>query len=312
MILKEVLDIRKSIPYVRNELLVAVTASASVYGLYEWANVSEIALPNVLPGVLGTALAIFLGFRNSAAYARWGEAAQLWASIANYSRIFGRLIITFVESHNHTEQYDTDTAKAYHQEMIFRHLAWVNALRLQLRGQSEWQTIRSFLNEDDWEAIQRKHNKPSALMVKQGHRIYDAMRSGTLQGFDSFQLEGCLAQLSAYQAQCERIKAIPIPRQYTYFTRMFVWIFIILIPFSFIQTFATINLSWLIIPITLLLAYVFGVVERTGAVNEEPFANAITDVPLSAFCINIERDLREMLGEVNLPQSPVAQDGYLY
>ena len=312
MILKENLNLRKAIPYVRNELILATGFSGAVYAAYELADITEIALPNVLPAVLGGALAIFLGFRNSAAYARWGEAAQLWAAISNYSRIFARLIVTFVESHNHTPQYDSAQAKAYHQEMIYRHLAWVNALRLQLRDQTDWDTLRPFLNDDDFANIITKHNKPAALMVMQGHRIYDGMRDSTLQGFDSFQLEGCLAQLSNYQAQCERIKTIPIPRQYTFFTRLFVWVFITLIPLSFIQIFANDEMSWLIIPVTVLLAFVFGIVERTGAVNESPFENRLTDVPLSDYCIKIERDLRELLDDAELPEPLLPQNGYLF
>ncbi len=312
MILKRQLNLRKAVPYVRYELTLGALTAAAVYAGYELAHIERIAIPNLLPAVLGTALAIFLGFRNSAAYARWGEAAQLWASIANYSRIFARLIMTFVEAHNHTPQYDAEQAKAYHREMIYRHLAWVNALRLQLRGQSNWEVVRSFLTDSDWQRVASKQNKPTALLLMQGHRIYDGMRNSTLQGFDSFQLEGCLAQLSAYQAQCERIKAIPIPRQYTFFTRLFVWVFIVLIPFSFIQTFANADMAWFIIPVTLLLAFVFGIVERTGAVNEEPFENRITDIPMSAYCVDIERDLREMLDETVLPDKLQPQNGYLF
>jgi len=312
MISKKYLNLRKAVPYVKSELALATITSVGVFGIYELAGITEIALPNVLPGVLGGALAIFLGFRNSAAYARWGEASQLWASISNQSRIFARLIVTFVESHNHTPQYDAETAKAYHQEMLYRHIAWVNALRLELRSQADWNTLQPFLKDEDFQSVKDKQNKPQALMLMQGHRIYDGMRNSTLQGFDSFQLEGCLAQLSAYQAQCERIKSIPIPRQYTFFTRFFVWVFITIIPISFVQVFANIEMTWLIIPITLLLAFVFGIVERTGGVNEEPFENRITDVPLSAYCIEIERDLREMLGETSLPEKQPVVDGYLF
>jgi putative membrane protein len=312
MILKKHLNLRKAIPYVRYELALGAVTSVAVYSAYELGSFEQIAIPNLLPAVLGTALAIFLGFRNSAAYARWGEAAQLWASIANYSRIFARLIVTFVESHNHTPQYNPEQAKAYHREMIFRHLAWVHALRLQLRGQSDWESVRPFLSDEDWKQMSDRHNKPVALLLMQGHRIYDGMRAGTLQGFDSFQLEGCLAQLSTFQAQCERIKAIPIPRQYTFFTRLFVWVFIALIPISFVQAFAGAGMACLIIPVTLLLAFVFGIVERTGAVNEEPFENRITDVPLLAYCIDIERDLRETLGEGPLPARLAPKDGYLF
>jgi hypothetical protein len=38
----------------------------------------------------------------------------------------------------------------------------------------------------------------------------------------------------------------------------------------------------------------------------------ITDVPLSAYCIDIERDLRETLGEPTLPDRLAPQNGYLF
>jgi putative membrane protein len=311
MIVKKNLNLIKAIPYVKVELALALVTSLLVYLIFDVADVNKFFIPNVLPSILGTALAIFLGFRCNAAYGRWGEASLTWAAIANYSRIFARLIITFVESHSHTATYDKEQARLFQEEMIHRHLAWVNALRLKLRDEKDIRVLQTFLVDADWQAIQTKQNKPVALLSMQGHRIYDAMRSGTLQGFDSFQLEGCMAQFSAYQAQCERIKNTPIPRQYTFFTRLFVWFFIVVIPFSFIQTFASAGMPWLIIPINVLLAFCYGIVERTGAVNEEPFENLITDVPITARCIDIQRDLCEMLGEP-LPDTLKPENGFLF
>ena len=45
--------------------------------------------------------------------------------------------------------------------------------------------------------------------------------------------------------------------------------------------------------------------------NEDPFENRITDVPLSAMCNTIERDLKEMLGETELPAKAVPEKGFL-
>ena len=315
MIVKRNINVAKSLPYVKIELALGTFASLLVFLVYDVANIDRFAIPNVLPVMLGTALSIFLGFRNNAAYSRWTEGAQLWTSIASSSRRFARLIITFVEAHNHTEAYDTEKARAYQKEMIYRQLAWVHALRIQLRphDESSWNELQPFLSKSEWNTLMNKSNKPSALLMTQGHRIYDAMRTGTLQGFDSFQLEGCLAELTVYAGNCDRLKRIPIPRQYTFFTRLFVWFFIFVIPFSFVQTFAVFSRAWIIIPVTVMLSYVFGIVERTGAVNEEPFENRITDVPLNSFCVDIERDLREMLDESELPSKLVADRlGMLY
>jgi putative membrane protein len=68
----------------------------------------------------------------------------------------------------------------------------------------------------------------------------------------------------------------------------------------------------LLVPLTLLFAFVFAIVQRTGEVNEEPFENRITDVPLTALCRIIERDARAILGETDLPPRLEPKDGYLW
>jgi len=75
-----------------------------------------------------------------------------------------------------------------------------------------------------------------------GTQIYEGMSDGTLGGFDSFQMEGALAQFAALQSSCERIKDTPLPRAYDFFTRVFVWVFISLLPFFLLRS---ICLQWL-------------------------------------------------------------------
>lgn len=67
----------------------------------------------------------------------------------------------------------------------------------------------------------------------------------------------------------------------------------------------------LMIPLSILVSFVFGVMGKVGEVNEDPFENRITDIPMSAMCNTIERDLKEMLGETDLPVKLAAKDGFL-
>jgi ion channel-forming bestrophin family protein len=261
---------------------------------------------------LGTALTIFLAFRANTSFVRWGEAAQSWAAIHAASRVFGRLVVTFVDAHRHTPQYQAALAELFKQELVYRHLAWVNALRLQLRNQTNWDELKPFLPIEEFVLLAVQPNKPIWLMQRQGQRIYDGMATGILQGFDSFQIEGQLAALSSQQAICERIKLIPVPRQYDYFTRLFVHVFVAVLPFFLIKTLAGDGVAWLVIPLSVVIAFLFTTIERTGAVNEEPFEMRITDVPLSATCREIERDLRAGLGEAELPPRLEPQAGYLF
>lgn len=312
MIIKRSFDPRKVAAYVWKDVTIALVAATAVALAFTLLGAGWLGLSFGPLGLLGTALSIFLAFRANTSFARWGEAAQSWAAITSASRVFGRLVVTFTDSHRHTAQYNPEAAEAFKRELLYRQIAWAHALRLQLRGQDEWAALAPLLPAEELAALPRQPSKPLFLMQRQGQRIYEAMAAGTLQGFDSFQIEGQLAALSAQQAVCERIKAIPVPRQYDYFTRLFVRIFVVLLPLFLIESLAADGAPWLVVPLTGLIAFLFTTIERTGAVNEEPFENRITDVPLTATCREIERDLRAILGESELPPRLEPRDGYLF
>ena len=311
MILKRNFQPAKILSYVWRELLYSSALAALVVSLYLVFGWEVLKVPFTPIGILGSALAIFVAFRNNSSYGRWWEARTIWGGLVNYSRIFARLTITFVEAHRQSPGFDPARAAAFQREMVYRQIAFVHGLRLHLRGQQHWSELEAFLPEEEFGRLLNGHNKPNLLLQFHGKRIYDAMADGTLQGFDSFQLEGCLAQFANFQGACERIKNTPLPRQYDFFTRSFVWLFATLLPFGLLGVFPA-DLCWLTVPLSTLIALVFTIMEKTGALNEDPFENRITDIPLSALCNTIERDLREQLGESELPPKMVPVDGYLY
>ncbi len=311
MILKENFDPRKVVPYVWRELTVSTVTASAAYVLVEIAQVKEAILPFAPIAMLGTAMAILLAFRNNTSYSRWWEASTLWQTIHTQSRIFARLVMTFVDSHSHTPSYDPARAADFQRSMINRQIAWANALRLSLRGQKDWHEIQAYLSDDEYQSMLKQENKPGYLMLQHGKSIYAAMANGTLQGFDSFQLENALAQLTAQEGMAKRLKTTPVPRQYDYFTRLFVYLLILLLPFGLLSILPG-GQTWLMIPFAVLLSFVFAILERIGAVNEHPFENRITDVPLTAICRNIERDLLATLGQEELPPALTPQDGYLF
>src|SRR3546814_7575476 len=58
--------------------------------------IKEPPLPTAL---FGTAIALFMGFRTNAAYARWWEARTLWGALINASRSLAR-----IRSEEHTSE----------------------------------------------------------------------------------------------------------------------------------------------------------------------------------------------------------------
>jgi ion channel-forming bestrophin family protein len=66
-----------------------------------------------------------------------------------------------------------------------------------------------------------------------------------------------------------------------------------------------------VIPVSFIISFVFAVMNKVGVINEDPFENLISDIPMTALCNTIERDLKEMLGQ-SIPDRIEAKNGYLF
>ena len=68
---------------------------------------------------------------------------------------------------------------------------------------------------------------------------------------------------------------------------------------------------WLSIPITALVGWVYVMMEIIGDYSENPFQGMANDIPMLSLCRTIEIDLREMLGETDLPEPIKAKNDVL-
>jgi ion channel-forming bestrophin family protein len=310
MIVKRNFNPVKIIQYVKTELLMATVLSVSVYLLHH-NRIATIAIPFSIVAILGSALAIFIAFRNNTSYSRWWEARTVWGSIINSSRIFARQIIANADNALATGKSTFEEVSVYKKEMIYRQIAFAHALRLHLRKQNTPDEYKHLLAEAEFYQLKGKHNVPNILLLQQGIRIKEGIKEEILGGFDNISLEPTLAGLNNFQGSCERIKNTPLLRQYDYFTRLFLFVFMVALPFSLIGDYSKMNMDYLMIPVSILVAYVFATMGKVGEVNEDPFEDKITDIPMTALCNTIERDLKEMLGETNLPNKTEPQKGFL-
>lgn len=311
MIVKRNFNPLKVWKYIQSPMVMIISWSTAAWSVYHFLELDFLAISFMPISVLGSALAIFVAFRNNSSYGRWWEARQLWGNIQSSSRVLARLIITFTDSHSHQENYIKDRSEQFKQKLVYQLIGWVHLLRLKLRSQQIESSVWEFFSLDESNELKLAQNKPTYLQRMMGRNIYEAMANGTLGGFDSFQMEGQLLALSNYQAACERIKETPLPRQYDFFTRLFVYLFLLLLPFGLLSFFPS-ELSWIIIPLSITISGVFIIMERTGAANEDPFENLVTDIPMTSICNSIERDLKEMLGEKDLTKELNPENGYLF
>lgn len=95
------------------------------------------AIPWVPVALVGTATAFIAGFRNTQTYNRLWEARQIWGAIVNNSRAWGIMVKDMVRDE------DAAKEKTLHQDLIYRHFAWLTALRFQLRESRVWENVKT-------------------------------------------------------------------------------------------------------------------------------------------------------------------------
>lgn len=311
MILKRNFNPVKVIQYVKTEMVASTLISVTIYVLHKY-NFLQISLPFSISAILGSALAIFIAFRNNSSYSRWWEARTVWGNIINNSRIFARQVIANSDYAVAIGKATPEKASAYKREVIYRQIAFAHSLRIQLRKQSTIDELKRLLSEREFLELETKFNPSNILLQHQGTRVKEGMNEEILGAFDNISIEPTLAGFNNFQGACERIKTTPLLRQYDYYTRVFLYVFMFMLPFSILCDFVKMNIAFLMIPVSIVITFVFATIGKVGEVNEDPFENRITDIPMTAMCNIIERDLKEMLGETELPTKLEPEKGFLF
>ncbi len=287
-------------------LLFFIVYGSAIYVLNLYLFFEDFTFPIAAIGFLGTAVAILLGFRNNSAYDRFWEARKAWGDLTNASRYFASQVMTYIRPPQGQDQEASNVADV-HRKILFRHLAFVNALRLQLLNNSRWEELKPWLPDDEFQKLEKAVNNATQLNHLQAQHLRDLHEAGwiTSQWYVT-ELMGTIKEAYRCQGISERIKNTPLLRQYSFFTKYFVWLFVLLLPLGLVQ-----HLGWQMLPVYIALATVFTTTERIGSRTEDPFDNKMEDIPLNAICRTIEIDLRQQLGESSVPPPLKPQDGVL-
>jgi putative membrane protein len=313
--------------------IVAFTCySAAVFYLLDHLLPHFNGLPFAIISVTGIAVAFYVGFKNNSSYERLWEARKIWGSYVNSSRIFAMHVLDFIQPNDAISLKELDELK---RKIIKRHIAYITAVRLQLRKYTVWKIEEvgnrivsadtNFSNEeldkelsaymDDREVNEViVQNNPGVHIIKlQSSDLQQLYAKKCMSDYHHVELSKMLADFYNQQGACERIKGFPFPRQYAYYSKLFVYLLIGILPFSIYSELSKLNenIVWLTIPISVTLSWIFYTMEVVGDTSENPFENAINDVPMTAICRNIEIDLFQMIKEPAVPEKIKAENNIL-
>jgi len=309
--------LKEFIFWTRRDIYKLLLLGAIPTTLFQTFDLKWIAIPWVPVALIGTAAAFIVGFKNTQTYNRLWEARQIWGAIVNTSRTWGIMTLDFVNADKSTKE-----------KLIYRHCAWLTALRFQLRKPQtwenankphnveyrnfykvpEWETtledeLKKFLSDDDYPYVLSKKNRATQLIALQSKHIKELRAKELINQYEYVEMERRLADLYDHQGKSERIKNFPYPRQFASINLFFIRLFVIMLPFGMLNEFQKLgdNFVWLTIPISVIVSWVFTSMEKVGESTENPFEGGANDIPITAMSRTIEIDLRDMLDESDLP-----------
>lgn len=299
---------------------------AFCYIVLEWKWLSIPWLPIAL---LGTAVAFVVGFKNNASYDRMWEARKAWGAIVNASRGWGIMVNDYITNRHAAGALPEAELEQIKMQLINRHIAWLTALRYQLREPRVWEAVykkhnveyknthfhveehagnmgdelKKFLSEEEHRYVMLKTNKAAQVISLQSKQLRKLLEAGLIEDFRHIELEKLLLELYNQQGASERIKNFPYPRQYATLNLYFIKIFALLLPLGMLQEFQKLgdDWVWLSVPFSALSAWIFTTMEKIGESTESPFEGSANDVPITAISRGIEIDLKEMFDQKNIP-----------
>jgi putative membrane protein len=284
-------------PRIRGRLFAVFVVACIVTYLSDHAQLHTDLTP--LPfNLIGLALGVFLGFRNNAAYDRYWEGRRLWGRLVNDARSFARLALDLIDVRVTAQPtFTPEQVVEQRRELVYRVIAFTHALRMHLRGElDDLSSLRSFLPDAELEQLRAEHNVPLAIINRMGRLVSEARFAGVLNVHDVQLLENLLTDMMDVQGGCERIRATPIPWSYTLLIHSIVAAYCFTLPFGLVST--TKHLTPVVV---LLIAYAFLGLDAVGDEIEDPFGKDDNDLPLVTLSRTIEVNLRQMLGERELP-----------
>ena len=237
--------------------------------------------PTLPISLIGSALVLFMSFRNNTAYNRWWEARTLWGAVTNNSRSFARQVGTILQG-------SPDLARAM--------AAYPHALRGALGRIDTMEDIRRLLPAGMQNGIAGHANIPAAILFQIGLGVDARARALGIDGALHGQIDRILSDMSNAQGGLERIRNTPLAIQFSVLPKLVATVFCIILPLSMVQT-----LGWITPLGSSLVGLLFVALDKIGSDLQEPFASTPHGMPMRTMARTIEIDLLQSCGQTAPP-----------
>lgn len=244
---------------------------------------TSVHLSPALGTLTGTAIAFFIAFNNNQAYSRWWEARIIWGGLVNDSRSWARELMAYCG--------DAESVR----RMIRRHIGFLYALKSALRKAKE-REYEQFLLPEDLRKAETTVNIANAILDLQALDLQGLSGAGKIDGFRFLAMNEMIRNFCDGMGKSERINNTVFPTTYFYFTRLFIWILVMITTMSLSESIGawSIFFGWII-------GFVFHASHINGLSLMNPFEPEPSGIPLDSITRGIEINLLQMLGDQQIP-----------
>jgi len=230
--------------------------------------------------LLGIVLGLFLVFRTNSAYDRWWEGRKLWGSLLNNTRNFSFKLNAFLDK--------ADLENRTWFAIMIGNFSF--AVKEQLRNGVAIADLEPTDEPNFVETMNSARHVPNKISALLYERIMLLYKDNLLNGDQLLLLDRELKEFSEIMGGCERIRNTPIPYSYSIYIKQFIFIYMITLPFAFVE-----SSGYMTIPIVALITFVLLSVELIAEEIEDPFGKDVNDLPTDALAIKIKLNVREIL-----------------
>ncbi|GAB3797041.1 bestrophin family ion channel [Spirosoma humi] len=279
----------------RQLIVIAVYVTLVTIGEMTFLDIRLKDTPGSFLSAMGILLSLLLIFRTNTAYDRFYEGRQAWGELVNNCR---NLAIFF----NAVLPEGDASSRHFFAKAISN---FPVALKNHLRDRTDVSEL-DMVEEGERRDLSNFDHKPAGVANQLWVKTEILYRQGHISESQHINLNQHLTTLMDVCGVCERIKSTPIPFSYALFIKLFIMLYVMMLPFTVITAF-----GYLTIPVVLLTSYILVGLELIGEEIEEPFGLERNDLPLSQLSQLIRVNVHDIL-QIYLPhvEKQAAKPGF--
>lgn len=237
--------------------------------------------PTEFLSAMGILLSLLLLFRTNTAYDRFYEGRRAWGTLVNNSRNLAAYVSALLP-------VERDADRRFYVKAIAN---FAFALKNHLRNDRV--ANGSDLEEAEHgqvSALNLYDHVPNGVVLQMQQRTEQLYREGVFSDPQLINLNNLIMVFLDVAGICERIRSTPIPFSYSFFIKIFILFYIIIMPFTIVDEY-----GYLTIPAVMAVSYVLVGLEMIGEEIQEPFGLERNNLPLHQLSQMIRINVHELM-----------------